>query len=291
MEERPELSAREQASLFTPARAFLWMLGNMLFMVLLSLLLISARPEAEEDIVSLAITSSAGFLLVTALLLTRFPAGPRLALGIALRAVHPLTLLGGLVIGVLAQIPAESLYQVVIQISPPPPGELEQMAERLRPRSLAHAIALVFSLAVLVPISEEIFFRGAVYGALRRGSQSLTISTVVVALGFTLSHVSPRMLLPLGTTAAILGTLRAASGSLFPSILAHMGFNAVTVLSAVLPGAPKEWTLPVGYQIGGSATVLLLLYAYVRFVGMDRRTLLHLQEETAVFNAREESER
>ncbi len=284
MDELPELSASERASLFTPSRAFLWMLGNMMVMVLLSVVLISARPESENDLVSLAITSSAGFFLVTAFLLGKYPAGPRLAQGIAWKRVHPLALVFGFIVGVLTQVPAESLYQVIIHYFPPPPSELEQMAARLKPQSTMHAVALVVSLAFLVPVAEEVFFRGAVYGALRRAGNSLLSSTVVVAVGFTLSHVSVRMLLPLAVTAAILGVLRAASGSLLPGILAHMGFNAVTVISAVLPNAPKEFKVGAVYQLGGSALVLVLLYAYVRFLTHERVALSHRQEEAEVYD-------
>ena len=68
-----------------PSRGMFWMMGNFLLMVALLLTLVSIRPESQEDIVGLTITSSAGLVLMTALLVGQFPAGPLLSQAVGLR--------------------------------------------------------------------------------------------------------------------------------------------------------------------------------------------------------------
>jgi membrane protease YdiL (CAAX protease family) len=96
------------------------------------------------------------------------------------------------------------------------------------------AVAIV---AVLVPIAEELFFRGFVYGAIedKHGRSAAFLLTVFL---FTLAHV-PQVwgawgaLVSIALTGVVLTGLRAASGSTTVAALAHLGHNALVALVSV----------------------------------------------------------
>jgi uncharacterized protein len=95
-------------------------------------------------------------------------------------------------------------------------------------------LMLVFG-AALVPLGEELLFRGMLYGGLRR--YGVTISTVVSTGVFGLAH-GINVVLP---AAIVLGVLSALlyerSRSIWPSVVAHAMFNTIGFgLAALLLG-------------------------------------------------------
>ena len=93
---------------------------------------------------------------------------------------------------------------------------------------------MVLAAVVLAPVFEEIFFRGLVQTALLDlvslgGKPRHWTALLLASVGFTLLHVSTvawQALPGLFCLALVLGWLYERSGSLWPSILLHMGFNA-----------------------------------------------------------------
>jgi membrane protease YdiL (CAAX protease family) len=89
---------------------------------------------------------------------------------------------------------------------------------------------LFFLLCVVVPIGEEIFFRGFVYGGLRARwgvPAALIVSTVFfAAVHFQLVHGFPIFLL-----GGVFALVYQRTGSLLPAIVAHGLNNVVAVLS------------------------------------------------------------
>ena len=94
--------------------------------------------------------------------------------------------------------------------------------------------ALTFIALVLwTPFTEEVFFRGFVFAGLwpRLGS---TGAIIVSALIFSLFHVAPGVLLPIFITGVLLAWLYRRTGSLWPSIVAHAGQNAIALTVTML---------------------------------------------------------
>jgi membrane protease YdiL (CAAX protease family) len=84
---------------------------------------------------------------------------------------------------------------------------------------------------LIVPFSEELFFRGL-------GVRALAFAGPVVAVGgtaivFAVVHGILAGLIPLGFFAVLLGLLRYRSESVWPGYIAHASYNAVGVLSAL----------------------------------------------------------
>ena len=95
------------------------------------------------------------------------------------------------------------------------------------------AAALTFqALAVWTPITEEIFFRGFIFVGL---ASRLGIRGAMVggALVFSLFHMDPGVMIPIFITGLLLAWLYRRTGSLWPSIAAHAGQNALALGAAM----------------------------------------------------------
>lgn len=90
-------------------------------------------------------------------------------------------------------------------------------------------VLLVLVVVVGAPIVEEIVYRGLLHGALVERFGRWT-GLLVVAVWFALVHFQPVEIPGLLVIAVVLGVLRAQTGRLGASILAHMAFNAAGLL-------------------------------------------------------------
>lgn len=91
---------------------------------------------------------------------------------------------------------------------------------------------LVVAACLVAPVVEEACFRGLVYPALRQ-RMSVRGAILCSSLAFALVH-PPTVWLPLAILAAALAWLVETTGSVVPSIAAHMAFNAITVGTLLL---------------------------------------------------------
>lgn len=104
-------------------------------------------------------------------------------------------------------------------------GILEQ------PLTNAQIIWIVLLVCVLVPIGEEVFFRGFVYGTLRRWG--IPAATVLSALFFGAVHQQIVHFLPIAVLGVILAVLYERTGSLIPAIVVHAVNNLVATLASL----------------------------------------------------------
>ena len=129
----------------------------------------SARAGAMSDPVTLA----GGRLLATSLAVFGIARlhEPELSIGelVAFRRPSILMTLLAVVVG-LASAPAASWVESAItQRLPPSSAELESMARLTATDTLGKRVALVVAFALVFPICEELFVRGAVFSCLKRG--------------------------------------------------------------------------------------------------------------------------
>ena len=88
-------------------------------------------------------------------------------------------------------------------------------------------------LGVLAPTVEELIFRGLVYGYVE-GRFGGVAALIVSSLLFASAHVEwihMALVLPIGL---LLGWVRMRSGSLWPTIAAHIANNCVAVIASFL---------------------------------------------------------
>lgn len=91
--------------------------------------------------------------------------------------------------------------------------------------------------AVIVPIAEELFFRGFVYGALDRRHGAWVASAVTVVV-FAVAHLPQQWgawgpFVSVTFTGLVLTVLRATTRSIFPSVVAHLAHNGLITLLAL----------------------------------------------------------
>lgn len=111
---------------------------------------------------------------------------------------------------------------------------------------------------VVAPVCEELFFRGFLFGALRK--RGLIVATVVSGLAFGLAHVASSpigFIVPLAALGMILALLYERTGSLYPSMALHALNNSV----AFGVGDGRAWLIPIGMAASG-----LIIYGLSRAV-------------------------
>lgn len=182
-------------------------------------------------------------------------------------AFYPLAIL----LGVAVQIPVQTLYTVISRRWPSMPETEDRLARLFTTSSPLFQVLIGVSLVALGPFLEEIFFRGALFRPLRkRYAPSLVVT--VTSLFFAVSHGMPQMFLPIALLGGVIGTVRAASGSLVPSLLFHATFNAVPFYALATArtelGVPEDPNgLPPLWMMGVSVAVALALIGLVLLVG------------------------
>ena len=118
----------------------------------------------------------------------------------------------------------------VSQIGLEPQGVKQALKIAQDPAALVVGLAL---LAGVAPLVEELIFRGLLYGWLA-GRWGSGIAFIGSSLAFAAAHVELAhvvLVLPLGL---MFGWLRWRSGSLWPSLVAHMANNGLAVAAAAL---------------------------------------------------------
>jgi membrane protease YdiL (CAAX protease family) len=227
---------------FAVWQALLWTLGATVGLSV-ALTLVVTKLGAQADIVPLGLTQI-GVYGAALLAFASWQKRP-------LREVVPLRLVPLRVcliaasVGVALQFPSTLLANAIEHFYPLPDELLKHRLALITPRSLVHGVAIVLIVSFLGPCIEEFFFRGALFGALRRSYGAL-VTVIVVSLCFVAAHLDLRLLLPLLPAAWLMAELRERTQSIWPGLALHTGFNSLTLLGVfcgLTPGG-KPPTIP-----------------------------------------------
>ena len=181
---------------------------------------------------------------------------PRVSLGIGA--------VSGLILGFL---PAKIAEWVAVAEPTLDHGGLARIATALNEGSGAERALFAVAVCVIAPIVEELTFRGFLFDTLARavgGFGAWALTTVL----FAAYHLDPVHAAAVLFTGACLGGLRAASGSTWPPILAHLGNNLMAAFFAVTATDGTAQVPTWAALLSGAAVTLLV----VGLVGSSRRT-------------------
>jgi uncharacterized protein len=181
---------------------------------------------------------------------------------LALRAAAPLELLIGGSLGVILHLPAGYVSELVERRFPTPPEALSAQLQALTPGSLPAAILMLLAVAVLVPLVEELFFRGALFTPLLRGASAF-VAVGTTSVAFALAHAEPRNWAPLVLVALVLGELRRLSGSIWAGVALHAAFNAATLLFVFITRPVEVKPQGGSWQLASVGCVLCVLGVWV----------------------------
>lgn len=108
----------------------------------------------------------------------------------------------------------------------------EKAEETLGVASGGSLLVLGLLVVLIAPVVEELFFRGLLQRTLGQWVPPLA-AVGLSAVVFGITHFQPLQLLGLVAFGCVLGFLAQRSGRLGPSLIAHMSFNASSVLVIV----------------------------------------------------------
>lgn len=101
--------------------------------------------------------------------------------------------------------------------------------------NLPLVLALCFSAGIAAPIVEELVFRGYLYPIMKKYTGAW-FAVITTSLLFGVIHVSLIPLIPLAILAVVLVLMYEYTGSIWPPIITHCLFNAVTLVNVLQPG-------------------------------------------------------
>ncbi|MBZ0267695.1 CPBP family intramembrane metalloprotease, partial [bacterium] len=141
--------------------------------------------------------------------------------------------LGGALLGAGILVPIQHALMALQQRALPMPDSFaEELAGSLGELS---GFAAILLFAVSPGICEELVFRGAFLGLLRRVG-SVRSAVLISAAFFGLIHLSVFRFLPTFTVGVVAAIVVVRSGSIFPAMLLHACYNGIAVGQEDLPG-------------------------------------------------------
>jgi membrane protease YdiL (CAAX protease family) len=151
------------------------------------------------------------------------------------RPVRWSTAIGGMLVAGIGYYVVTTIYASVLHLH----GNEKLPRELGVSQSTAALVAASIFVCVVAPIAEEFFFRGFIFGALRRmriefaGYQLGTwVAAIITGILFGLAHTgsaSSRYLIPLGFLGFVLCLLRWRTRSLYPCMALHSINNSVAL--------------------------------------------------------------
>jgi membrane protease YdiL (CAAX protease family) len=137
-------------------------------------------------------------------------------------AALPLIFASSAVVSSLMHVNSQKDSQPIIQL-------FERVPEPTR------KIPIILLAIVIAPLAEEFFFRGFLYGVLKRYAGALP-ALVFTGIAFALIHLHLPSLLPLFLLACVLTLAYELSGSLLVPMAMHALFNAITLIGVFFAG-------------------------------------------------------
>lgn len=152
------------------------------------------------------------------------------AFGVRFRVMDPVM---GLFVGVLCQlIVLPLLYVPIFRLTGTDSEELSRPAEELASRAQTSMGWIIFAVLIglVAPVIEELFFRGLLLRSLSKRAMQAPLAVVTSAAIFAAMHLQILQFPGLFVFGVVLAVMVVLTGRLGPSIFAHIGFNATTVV-------------------------------------------------------------
>lgn len=198
---------------------------------------------------------SAAVLLGIGALLLKVAAGSYFRY-VRIRRVRPVVMFYSAVASLAVILPTLSLESVVVRYFRIPPELVEALIEMLRADSVPELVWVWVVTALGAALSEEFIFRGVLQNCLAqwtRGWVAIVITSLVFGILHTIWRLPPAFILGL-----LLGVLYLRTGSILPSILAHIIINSISVLGVYLAENLGDRAVPAWLMEDESAPILIV---------------------------------
>ncbi|HEY1694614.1 MAG TPA: CPBP family intramembrane glutamic endopeptidase [Polyangiaceae bacterium] len=249
----------------TPLAAALWTVTLTLLAAVCTELTQAARPGAESDIVNVAACEVLATSLVLFAMVRIHAREASLRVTLAFRTIAPLHALLSVAVGAGLYPLLTTIDDLILRRWPVQDPEIAKSLEKLVASS--SPAALVVAALVIMPVAREVFFRGMLYGGVKRSAgmaTALLVTSVCYACA-SLQWQDMPTLLVLGLAA---GWLTERTETVLSAVLAQLAYGAVQGIPILRGADPmadvsysKKWI------IGGAVIALLALVA----VGAGRK--------------------
>jgi len=176
----------------------------------------------------------------------------------ALLGLRPLSLTTAILsalVGAAAEMPVAFVERYWAARFPMTEAQENDVARLLGADTLQAKIVVGICVAILWPLGQELFYRGAIFGRLRAAHDARTVTFAVGAF-YALSLASPHGL----PSAAILGlglaALRAATGSTWAALAAHISFMTTEIVRTYRGPGDEALSLRM---VGAAAALTLIV--------------------------------
>jgi len=191
--------------------------------------------------VGIGVSSIFGIILPAYLLTRKFPAGFRGQLRLAKPRLHRLILV--VVAAFAAVVLVDEIY-VINQRFNPVPEDYAQAIRELKPDGALEFVITLAGLCFLVPIAEEVVFRGLIQRIFTRNMGAI-IGVGLAGAVFGAIHLNANLLISITAFGWFLGFLYHVTGNLTYPMVAHAIFNGVALAQLVGDEAVEGGNLPV----------------------------------------------
>lgn len=210
-----------------------WTLAAVLLYALGLSIAEALRAGATNDVVTHAAGRALGYSLTLFIILRIHEPEGSIRQVLALKMPSLLTIPLAIIAGLGLAGPSEWLDKILLARFPYSDQEKETLEKLLgatshdtTPKRVAMIVVMVF----VIPIVDELFFRGALFTPLRKRARLEPVVMAVAAYETLSSSPHLRDMLSLFALSLILSWIRGLSGSSIPSILARIAFFAPQLL-------------------------------------------------------------
>jgi membrane protease YdiL (CAAX protease family) len=209
--------------------------------------------------IGIGVSSLFGIVLPVALLMRKFPGGFTGQIRLARPRIHRLIIV--MVATCAAVVLVDQIYVINQHFTPVPEEYAEQIRE-LKPQNTVQLVVTIIGLCLLVPISEEMVFRGMIQRIFSR-NMGPVVGVLLAGALFGAVHLNAHLLISITCFGWFLGFLFESTGNLVYSMVAHAIFNAVALIQLTTDASVESGNLPVYLRDVWMVVVALVLFIFL----------------------------
>jgi membrane protease YdiL (CAAX protease family) len=214
--------------------------------------------------IGIGVSSLFGIVLPVALLMRKFPGGFTGQIRLSKPRIHRLILV---IVATLAVVVLVDQIYVINQHFTPVPEDYADQIRELKPQNALQLVVTLVGLCLLVPISEEMVFRGMIQRIFSRNMGPF-LGVLLAGAAFGAVHLNAHLLISITVFGWFLGFLFETTGNLAYSMVAHAIFNGVALTQLTTDASVESGNLPVYLRDVWMVIVALVLFIFlVRKIG------------------------
>jgi len=222
--------------------------------------------------IGIGVSSLFGIVLPVALLMRKFPGGFTGQIRLSKPRIHRLILV---IVATLAVVVLVDQIYVINQHFTPVPEDYADQIRELKPQNALQLVVTLVGLCLLVPISEEMVFRGMIQRIFSRNMGPF-LGVLLAGAAFGAVHLNAHLLISITVFGWFLGFLFETTGNLAYSMVAHAIFNGVALTQLTTDASVESGNLPVYLR-----DVWMVIVALVLFIFLVRKIRQGGSEATA----------